>query len=118
MRYSDYYWDNFKFVVHELFLYTIAILLKEQRFDLLLQLISEGYYVDDALDPSRPILEFGIVRQHMSSLKHQNDRLKLNRLSVRADLLERRSHTSGLPLHDLMQADFILFIADAIRAAN
>ena len=36
--------------------------------------------------------------------------LKLNRLSVRADMLEQRSKTSGIDFRYLMQADFILFM--------
>ena len=117
MQYNDWYWDNFAFIVHELFLYTIGLLLKQERFDLVSQLMSNGYYVGDALDnPNEPMSKFGIIRQHLDSLKFRNQRLQLNRLSVRADILEKRSHASGLQFVDVMQADFVLFLFDAITA--
>jgi TIR domain len=116
-QYNDWYWDNFKFVIHEMFLYAIGFLLKHERFDLVLQLMSQGYFVGDALDNSRePMQQFGIIRQDMESLAHRNKRLQLRRLSLRADMLEQRSHTSGLPLVGLMQADFVLFFFDAITS--
>jgi TIR domain len=119
MQYSDWYWDNFSFVIHEMFLYAIAFLLKHERFDLVLQLMSQGYYVGDTLDNSRePMQQFGIIYQHMDSLSHRNKRLQLNRLSLRADMLEQRSHTSGLPLVGLMQADFVLFFFNSITSLN
>jgi TIR domain len=117
MQYNEWYFDNFAFVIHELFLYTVGLLLKHERFELVLQLMSNGYYVGDATDnPNEPMKKFSIIRQHLDSLKFRNQRLKLNRLSVRADMLEKRSHTSGLRSVDLMQADFVLFFFDAITA--
>ena len=52
MQYNDWYFDNFAFLIHELFLYTVAFLLRHERFDLVLQLMSNGYYVGDALENS------------------------------------------------------------------
>jgi hypothetical protein len=117
MQCSEYYWDNFRFIIHEMFLYAIGFLLKYERFDLVFQLMSQGYYVGDTLEDSRKSMQqFSVLRQHLSSLTHRNKRLKLNRLSLHADMLEQRSHTSGLPLLGLMQADFILFFFDAIMS--
>src|SRR6266404_8934119 len=93
------------------------MLRQHERFDLVLQLMSQGYYVSDALDnPHEPMQQFGIIHQHMESLAHRDKRLQLRRLSLRADMLEQRSHTSGLPLVGLMQADFVLFFFDAITS--
>jgi len=117
MQYNEWYFDNFAFVIHELFLYTVGLLLKHERFNLGLQLMSNGYYVGDATDnPNEPMRKFSIIHQHLDSFKFRNQRLKLNRASVRADILEKRSHASGLRFVDLMQADFVLFFFDAITA--
>jgi hypothetical protein len=117
MQYNTWYWDNFNFVIHEMFLYAIGFLLQRERFDLVLQLMSEGYYVGDALDkPHEPMQQFGIIYQYVESLEQRKRRLQLNRISLRADMLEQRSHTSGLPLPGLMQADFLLFLFNSITA--
>lgn len=117
MQYNEWYWDNFKFIIHEMFLYAIGLLLKYERFDLVLQLMTHGYYVGDALDNSRePMQQFGIIRQHMDSLTYRNKRLQFNRISLRADMLEKRSHISGLPFVYLMQADFVLFFFNSVTS--
>jgi hypothetical protein len=119
MQHNDWYWDNFRFIIHEMFLYAIGILLKHERFTLVLRLMSQGYYVGNALDyPRDQMQQFSVVYQTMDSLRFRNDRLKLNRLSLRADILEQRSHTSGLAMAGLMQADFVLFLFNSLATLN
>jgi hypothetical protein len=106
---GDY--DNFKFIVHELFLYTIATLVKAEHFDATSYLLSKPYYAADS-DNFREsaTLSYAIFSSNVRSLEYRNTRLKLNRLSLHADILERRSGVSGVPFRYLMQADFICFL--------
>ncbi|WP_413525256.1 toll/interleukin-1 receptor domain-containing protein [Photobacterium phosphoreum] len=106
---SDF--DNFKFIIHELFLYTVAILLKSEQFKLTGKLLSQQYYIEGKAQYGQPTMfEYQIFREYLRSLDHRNDRLKLNRLSIHADLLKERSNGSGVEFKHLMQADFLLFI--------
>jgi len=57
---------------------------------------------------------YPIFYNHLKSLEYRNQRLKLNRISVHADILEQRSKTSGMQFRYIMQADFVLFLRDAI----
>jgi hypothetical protein len=116
-QWNQWFWDNFKFIVHEMFLYAIAFLLKHERFDVALNLMSQGYYVGDLAENRRNSMEpFSIFDQHLESLDHRKQRLKLNRFSLRADMLEKRSHASGMPMNGLMQADFVLFLYEALTS--
>lgn len=101
--------DNFKFIVHELFLYAIACFVRHERFDCVAYLLRQGYHFVSRFESSK-ILHFSRIREYMWSLESRNKRLQLRRLSLRADMLERRSSTSGLTFDELMQADFILFL--------
>jgi hypothetical protein len=65
-----------------------------------------GYY--DAMVP------FSELRYHLKSLEYRNDRLKLNRMSLHADLLANRSNGTSVSFQQLMQTDFILFIRDCL----
>jgi len=56
---------------------------------------------------------FGVLWEETDSLKQRDTRLSLRRLSLRADLLEQRSHGSGVDFRCLMQGDFTLFLRDA-----
>src|SRR5690606_29654736 len=110
-RWSEWDFDNFKFIVHELFLYVVAIFLKHERFSELNLLLSQQFYVSGRSDYGKDaMVGYGVFRHHLRSLEHRNSRLKLNRLSLHADLLEQRSKSSGLEFRYLMQADFVLFM--------
>ena len=109
--------DNFLFLVHEIFLYTIAILIRHERFEAVNSLLSDGYYLGDLADyRSSPVEDFVIFRHHIKSLAIRNQRLQLRRLSLHADLLEQRSRSSGVSFKELMQADFVLYLRGALNA--
>ncbi|QHU99617.1 SEFIR domain-containing protein [Synechocystis sp. CACIAM 05] len=116
---SDYDFDNFKFIIHELFLYFVAILAKYERFFELNSLLKEQYYVAGKSDYGRDaMVDYKVFRAYLQSLDRRNNRLKLNRVSLHADLLKQRSEHSGIEFRYLMQADFILFMRTEIQQAD
>lgn len=111
--FQEWDFDNFRYIIHELFLYCVAILLKNERFESASYLMSNEYYVPGRSDFGYEVMvPFETFRQHMQSLEHRNQRLNLNRLSVRADTLEQRCKGIGVPFRDLLQADFVLYLRD------
>jgi len=113
--YQDWDWDNFRFIINELLLYAIAVLLRSECYLGAAHLLRQHYYIADnvryGLDAMVP---FSMFSDRLTSLMHRNDRLKLHRVSIHADLLEQRSKASGLPFQQVMQADFLLFIRDCL----
>lgn len=111
--------DNFKFLIQELFLYFIAILLKYERFAEVNLLLTREYYVSGQSDYGKDVMmNYTVFRNYLSSLEHRNTRLKLGRLSLHADLLEQRSKKSGIEFRYIMQADFVLFMRAEIRQSD
>ncbi|SFB68948.1 SEFIR domain-containing protein [Collimonas sp. OK412] len=111
--------DNFKFLVHELFLYALSILIKYERFDQANTLIQQQYYVPGNLDNGKKVsTNFSIFRTHLESLEYRNERLKLRRLSLHSDLLKERCIGTGLEFRHLMQADFVAFMRSDIDMKN
>ncbi len=103
--------DNFKFIVHEMFLYVIAVLLRGEHIESATYLLSQSYYVPGNSDYGKnATVSFTAFREYMKSLEIRKQRLKSNRLSIRADLLEQRSKTSGVQFRHVMQSDFICFL--------
>lgn len=103
--------DHFKYIVHELFLYTLAIYLRQEDYSSANYLLSTPYYLANHTSRHQDsAVSYIEIRQHLETIEHRNKRLSLRRLSLRADLLEQNSKTSGLPFRYLMQADFICFI--------
>jgi hypothetical protein len=75
--------------------------------------MATDYYVPGNSDYGRDVMvSFKVFRSYMRSLERRNERLKLRRLSVRADMLEQRCKGVGVEFRDLMQADFVLFLRD------
>ncbi|SPA23992.1 SEFIR domain-containing protein [Cupriavidus taiwanensis] len=116
MSYSNWAFDNFKFLVHELFLSALAIFTKHEQFALANVLLEQPYYVrEDDSKSSRSTSSFVAFYQSLESLEHRNKRLNLGRTSLHADMLHQRVAGSGLDFHHLMQADFIAFMRNEIE---
>lgn len=116
---SEWDFDNFKFIVQELFLYLIAILIKHEKFSEVNLLLNQEYYVPDQSDYGKDaMVGYDALQVHLRSLDYRNTRLKLNRVSLHADLLEQRSKHSGIEFRYLMQADFVLFMRGEIQQSD
>lgn len=101
--------DNFKFIVHELYLYLIAILIRYERFDFANQLLSTPYYVSTNASRGRnATITFDGFHDFLESFRPRDRKLK--RLSSRADLLKQRAESMGFDFKWLMQADFLLYL--------
>ena len=116
-QWNEWDFDNFIFIVHELFLYAVAVLIKHERFDQANFLMEQKYYMPGNSDYGRDVMvSFIVFRKYMYSLDHRNKRLELRRLSVRADLLKERCSGTGVEFRDLMQADFVLYMRAELEA--
>ncbi len=107
-HYTDWDFDNFKFLIHELFLYCIASWLKYERFEAVGYFLRNHYFTDDANRHGSGMVSFSEFRSYIYSFESRNKRLR--RLSARADLLESRSKSSGISFQQIMQADFTLYL--------
>ncbi|OCJ67351.1 hypothetical protein A6U97_00970 [Agrobacterium tumefaciens] len=107
-EWTEWDFDNYRFVVHELYLYTIAIMLKHERFTAIPILVSDFFVPSDRRSDS--MIGFHRLRDGLETLRHRTKRLGLRCRSLRADLLNERCR--GLPLQfaDVMQADFVLYL--------
>ena len=115
-HWGEWDFDNYKFIVHELFLYALAVLLKHDRLDQTNYLLQQQYYLPGNSDYGRDVMvSFIVFREYMRSLEHRNKRLGLRRLSVRADLLKERCTGTGIDFRYLLQADFVAFMRAEIE---
>ncbi len=117
--YREWDFDNFKFIVHELFLYAVAIFIKFENYDNANYLLDQKYYLHGNSDYGRDVMVgYTVFLEHMKSLEHRNARLKLRRLSLRADLIKERCTGVGIEFRHLLQADFVIFMRTEIEAQD
>ena len=102
--------DNFGFIVPEMFLYALACFLRFERFTSAASLIATDYYLSDlSSEYGTSTISFEILGPYVATFERRNARLGLKRVSLQANLLKERSRDAGLSFGDVMQADLILF---------
>jgi hypothetical protein len=111
--------DFHKFLGHELFVMFIGKLLKEGRWHTIADLLSDGIYVANGNRGAGTgrLVPFTYASEYVALLDYRSQRLKLNRVSMHADLLNER-HTKGelgraAPMQEFVDADCFL----SLRAA-
>jgi len=114
---KEWDFDNFKFIIHELFLYCISSLIKHEYFQIAAHLLNTRYYIKDP-DNRMNMQSFNIFRKHLKILEYRNNRLNLRKKSLQAHLLKERCHGTGIKFNNIMQTDFILFLRDKLDELN
>lgn len=113
--YNEWDFDNFKFIVHELFLYALAIFIRHDRFEAADLLLEQPYYIrEDDHRAASSASSYTAFRQTVGSLEYRKQRLNLRVFSLHADLLHQRATGGGIDFRYLMQADFISFMREEV----
>lgn len=102
--------DNFKFIISEIFLYTITILIKNDKLQAVATLLNQSYYIQNSNRGIPYLATFEYFCQHAESLEYRNNRLNLGRTSLSADIIKNNNNGSGVEFNQLMQTEFILFV--------
>ncbi|GHV95693.1 hypothetical protein AGMMS50293_20130 [Spirochaetia bacterium] len=102
--------EIYKFIIYELFIYTLAILLKDENYDVITHLLNKEYFIKKLNQLFGPInlLSFCSLRNHcdfIDSIKKYG-----NMLSPQAAFLKERNKSTNINFYYLMEADFMCFI--------
>lgn len=105
--FNDRWFDNFKYMNQELYLYFMTILIKSSEFDEIEFFLKEKYLTNGVRGQKiKSFIEFNSYIYVLDEYRKQ--RLKLNRISVTADMLHDSANIKSIPFKTLMQTDFIL----------
>ena len=105
--------DNFKFIIHEIFLYTISTCLKNSKDVIASILLSKNYYVKAR---TAYLAGFDCFYQDPGTLENLNRRKELKRTSLSADITKEMNNTSGIDFSSLMQTDFLLLLRSQLHS--
>ena len=110
--------DIYSFVALESLLMLTAALLRHERWVLLRQLLRRTYIV--RTDHNGPeAASYVVFDRWLKSIdEHRNSRLKLNRVSLSADMLKERCSPERTPFAELMQADVFLGLDAALHVGD
>ena len=101
--------DNFKFIVHEIFLYFLGTLVHREKLETAHELLSAGYYTQQ-----KELQSYQVFREHLETLDGRATKINADRAVVRPLLLKDRNSTSGLDFSLVMQADFVCYVRSLV----
>jgi hypothetical protein len=107
--------DNFRFLAHELLLSIIAVLLRQQEFNRLTELLGTRFMLPESeRSLSQSSGSFALFYEYAEALRHRNERLKTRWLNPQAELLKQRATTRAAPFVWIQQADLICFVCSLL----
>lgn len=112
-RFKRITWDNYKFLITEIFLILVSRMIKWQRFEELNSLLAEYYFLHGENGGQGSLRSFAWFNLGIESFDFRKRRLQLNRSSLRADLLKQRCETGKVTFAEIMQADLFLYLRTA-----
>jgi len=116
---SEIAFDHFKFLGHELFTVFFSYLIRDERWQLIADLLSEGIYVPNAQSGSPEAVSYAYASTFLKSLRIRNKRLGLRRISLHSEMLNSRHSEGSLaeisPKDEFVGADYFLFLRSILR---
>lgn len=104
--------NNYKFIINELFIYSIAIALKKENYRLLAHLLHTRYFIEDRYRDGNEPKTFEAFNMDAEGLEQHYISLGEKKVNAQADFLIKRTH-HALTKADLTDADILCgFIAD------
>lgn len=101
--------DNFKFIVHELLLYLVAVGLKNRNYEFIEEILYSSYFTKDIHNHSTEAKRFDTFYGHIDSIKpYYNKTHSKNYFSAMADFMIKRI-PNFIPKTFLVQADLICY---------
>ncbi len=112
-RDSDF--DNFRFIILELWLLVVAVLIKYERFGTVAEMLDQPFYAPERPGRSAELVFFPALRRSFPALVQRVKRLDLRRSSLAADLIKERCVGLAVEFRHVLQADFLLFLNADLR---
>lgn len=115
---NDVWFDNYRFILFELFIYTIAVLIKKRKYQAANLLLSQGYFDEwQARNGPSKLGRYCVFDRFPVSLEEfRKVRLHLSWISVTAQLMKERASRADVCFDDLVETDFVLFLRCALNS--
>lgn len=109
---GEWYGENFQYLAHELLLSVLAVILRHREFKMASELLAARLVLPTSTRAiNKTSGSFILLYESAETLRQRNERLKLGRLNLQADLLKQRATTKAAPFVWLQQADLLCFVS-------
>jgi hypothetical protein len=97
-----------------LFICTIALLLKKDKYESVKYLLHNKFLVYIQNYQKTEVFPFPAMNPYFKSFDHRNSRLNLNRFSIKADLIKENVNSKYLNFEEQKQADLIMYYVSCL----
>jgi hypothetical protein len=111
---NNSWFDALRIFVYETFIYTIAALVRNNRFRTIHELLTANYLLP-ASEAQRQFDTFDEFYGYSETLTNWNRREKKRRISPVADLMKERATRTDLDFAQVMQADLVIFLGSLVH---
>lgn len=101
--------DNFRFFIHEIFLYTIAIGLKNEKYKFIKEILYSGYFFQGRHDYKKEAQRFNVLYNYVEIFdQYYKQTYSKDYISPMADLIIKRL-PENVSLDDIINADLLIY---------
>lgn len=112
---SEWDFDNLRFISYELYLGVIAIAIRHEEFAFAANFVSEKFYVGDIQDlSSMSMMDYTVFIHSLPSFEAANRRTEQRRITKVGDVLHERAKHTYFEFRHLGVADLILHIRSRV----
>ncbi|WP_338463362.1 TIR domain-containing protein [Brevibacillus borstelensis] len=106
--YIEYQYDHYKFLIQELFIYTVAILIENEQYKAVGDFLRTEFFIHDRFE-RKSHANYKVFYFHLRSLEEvRKHRLGLRLLSIAADTVVKRATLKRYPKKKIVNADLLL----------
>lgn len=114
---NESWYDAQRIFIYEVFLYFIAVLIQADRYVSIRNMLTTQYLLpEQATSRVNTFVYFDDFGGYSRALAERNERLKMNRISVIADLIKERATRTDVPFRDVMQAELIVLLVSLLSS--
>ncbi|WP_392561110.1 SEFIR domain-containing protein [Orbus sturtevantii] len=108
--------ENYQEISYQIFVYTVSLFIQYERFQQLSDFLSRRYVIEDRSYGKKRYRSFVCFNEgEQLTLTCRNQRLALNKVSLRATYLHEDWKHSTLSLDVFTQAEFVLYLISKIK---
>lgn len=115
---SEWSYDNFGFLLYELFLYAVATHVRHKQFDGLTLLLGRRFVLPETARGNTRVQGFDVFRHFSRLLSNLNEKSAQRRLSMEADLVHKRTTMPAYPMMMLMQSDLLCCLRSILHRSE
>ena len=110
--------DPYHFFGHDALVSFVAIAMQERAFDLAADVLTTPFFKPRDDLKTGDAVSYSRFRTNLPSLEARNSSMKLNRLSLHADVLSEHHEHSSVAFNYFMEADLTLFVRGILSPAQ